>query len=390
MEVRLLAPQERFEADLISTIAFHMRMEDPEKAREDSLAATVEDWGAFDADGRVAARIINNAFESWLDGNPIRIGGIGAVSTLPEYRGSGAVRELFAQILPCAYRNGEVVSTLYPFNHAFYRKFGYETVCQRNVYDFPPDALRDYRFTGKAVQWKPGDSVEPYIQLYQRFARGYNLIIRRTEERFVKKHFKGQYYKDRKFAYMLYQDGAPAAYLIFQDVRSEKQAILKAEDVAWAGPEGFRALLGFLARFSADYGRIELPLPQGLELLSVIHSPDAYAIGKKTDQNYMIRVINAQKLLAAMRKPAGARFVIRVADDLIPENDGVWAVDGTEVRRTEEAPDLSADVRALGQMAVGAASLAEAAFREDVTIHRLTPALESVFVRKPIFVADHY
>ena len=37
MEIRKLKPEERFEANLISTVAFHMKMEDPEKNRQDSL-----------------------------------------------------------------------------------------------------------------------------------------------------------------------------------------------------------------------------------------------------------------------------------------------------------------------------------------------------------------
>ena len=161
MEVRQLTARERFEANLISTVAFHMRMEDPEKNREDSLKETVEDWGAFAGDGSMMARIINNRYESWLDGQLVINGGIGAVSTLPEYRNSGAVREIFAKLLPDAYRNGEVISTLYPFNHAFYRKFGYETACWRNDYEFEPGVLRGYRFDGTAELWKPEDPVGP-------------------------------------------------------------------------------------------------------------------------------------------------------------------------------------------------------------------------------------
>lgn len=59
MNVHQLTPQERFEADLISTVAFHMRMDNPEKSREESLKDVKEDWGAFSDDGRMMARIIN-------------------------------------------------------------------------------------------------------------------------------------------------------------------------------------------------------------------------------------------------------------------------------------------------------------------------------------------
>ena len=74
MEVRLLKPEEHFEANLISIVAFHMKMEDPEKNREESLKSQDEDWGAFSEDGKVMARIINNHYETRLDGQRVRNG----------------------------------------------------------------------------------------------------------------------------------------------------------------------------------------------------------------------------------------------------------------------------------------------------------------------------
>ena len=150
MEVRKLTEQEHFEAGLISTVAFHMRMEDPEKAREESRKLAAEDWGAFAGDGRMMARILNYRFDSILDGQLAANGGIGGVSTLPEYRNTGAIRAIFEKLIPEAYRNGEVFSTLYPFSHAFYRKFGYETVCWQHNYEFAPSVLSGYRFEGTA------------------------------------------------------------------------------------------------------------------------------------------------------------------------------------------------------------------------------------------------
>ncbi len=40
----------------------------------------------------------------------IPVGGIGAVSTLPEYRDRGAIREIFVKLLKDAYKNGDVSS----------------------------------------------------------------------------------------------------------------------------------------------------------------------------------------------------------------------------------------------------------------------------------------
>ena len=391
MEVRRLSAEEHFEAGLISTVAFHMRVEDPEKEKEESLKAAYEDWGAFDDDGKMMARIINHKFETWMDGQLIINGGIGAVSTLPEYRNTGAVREIFAKLIPEAYKNGEVISTLYPFNHAFYRKFGYETVRWQNVYEFEPSVLSGYCFTGTAELWKTGDPVNEYTLLYNRFAEGFNLAMRRDDAMMLEKHLKGEYYKDRKFCYLLREGGKPVAYLIFQDIRNDPAAILQVCDFAWEGRAGLEAILGFLARFTADYGTIRMFLPASLELLSVIQSPRAYDIRQTAQQAYMIRVINARRLLETIKKPDGARFVIRVEGDIhIPENNETWAVSGNDAVPADETPDLTVSVQALGQLASGCVSLSEAKYRRDVTVAGNEEVLSKVFVRKPIIVEDHF
>ena len=366
-----------------------MRMEDPEKMKQESEQETHQHWGAFREDGTLMAHMINHQFMSCLDGTPVRNGGIGAVSTLPEYRMEGCIREIFQRLLPHAFANGEVISTLYPFSHAFYRKFGYETVCWKNIYEFAPGVLEGYTFRGNAKLWKQGDSVAEWTGLYNRFAISWNLAICRDEKRMAD-HLKGEYYKDRKFCYLLHEESEPVAYLIFQDIRHDPQAILEVQDLAWAGPKGFQAILGFLARFSADYGTIRLFLPRDLELLSLIRSPRAYDIQKTTEQNYMVRVINAAKALEAIRKPEGCSFVIRVNDELIPENNGIWQVTCDGVYPTTRKPDLIVSEKTLGQLVTGAVSLAEVLYREDASVLNNRDLLERVFTRKPILIEDHY
>ncbi|MBR3652350.1 MAG: GNAT family N-acetyltransferase [Bacteroidales bacterium] len=390
MEVRQIStPEERAASGLVSTISFHMRISDAEKWREGCEKSTDQDWAAFAEDGQMMAHIINNQYETYFDGHIVKNGGIGGVSTLPEYRYSGAIGAIFAKLLPQAYKNGEIISTLYPFNHAFYRKAGYETVCWRSDYTFAPGALAQYRFGGRVAMWKPGDDVAPYTALYNRFAAGYNLAVRRDDEMMAGR-MKGELLRDRKFTYLLTEGERPLAYVIFQDVYHDPAAILSVKDMAWDGPEGFRAILGFLSRFSADYGSVELFLPRDLELFSVIHAADAYGVKKTTGQDYMARAVNARALLALMKKPEDSRFTIRISDGIIPENNGVFEVCGNDARATDAAPDLDVSVQALAQLALGAVSLDEAACREDVRVLGDAAALREIFVRKPILVEDHF
>ncbi len=390
MQVRKLTKKERFEGRLLFSVAFHDRIEDVDKAKKESKKETEEDWGAFTDDGMLMARIINNHFMSHFDGNLISNGGIGAVSTYPEYRGTGAIREIFNVLLPQAYENGEIISTLYPFNHAFYRKVGYETICWRNDYSFSPKVLKNYRFDGDAILWKPGDDVAEFTKLYNQFASNYNLAIERTDETMLRAHVKGEYYKDGKFCYLLKENGKAIAYVIYQDQKGDPAATLAVQDIAWINKNGFLAILGFLARFSADYGKITLFLPSDMELYSLIQTPDAYGITKQGTQAYMARVINAEKLLQLLHKPEGCSFTICVEDDLISANNQTWRVTDREALITDESPDLIVSEGALAQLALGSVSLNEASYRNDVEICANQEILRKIFVRKPIIVEDHF
>ena len=181
------------------------------------------------------------------------------------------------------------------------------------------------------------------------------------------------------------------AYLIFQDIRNDPAAILDVLDLAWDGREGLYAILGFLARFTADYGTIRMFLPASVELLSVIQSPRAYDIRQTARQDYMIRAVNVRKLLEVMRKPEGCAFTVRVEGDAqIPENNGTWEVQGNTVQAADREPDLTISIQAIGQMAAGCVSLDEAMYRPDVSVHGNTETLRKVFVRKPILVEEHF
>lgn len=392
MEIRKLKGSERFDAHLISTYCFHERVEDVERDREKIEKETVEDWGAFAEDGTLTARIVNNKFNFYIDGTPVRAGGIGAVSTLPEYRAGGAIRKIFQELLPEAYRDGEVISTLYPFNHAFYRKQGYETIVFQNDYEFTPAVLSGYRYDGKITRWNPGEPVTEYLDVYNRSASGYNLALLRDEKTMLEHMKVDKLYQERKFSYLFRSGKENIAYITFSDIKMEPAPLLRVEESAWVNREGFEAIPAFLARFEADYGQVRLPMPAGIDLLRLLRSPKAYEVRKISHQDFMVRVVNAGKLLSVIRKPAGCDFTIQVSDELLPENNGTWQVTAEAVKAADKgsAPDIVVSEKALGQLAVGGINLDEAMLRPDVRIHDKEELLRDVFREKKIFAGEHF
>ena len=404
MEVRKLAGEERYAAYLTAVYCFHSRVEDVEARHEHQLNVTIEDWGAFNDNNTLMARVINNHFDFYVDGTAVKAGGIGAVATLPEYRNSGAIRAIFKDLLPEAYANGEVISALYPFKHEFYRKFGYETVIGWSQYSLTPELLCRYRFDGEVVKWIPGSPVTDFMTVYNAFAPQYNLAHARTEEQMLEHMKVEKEYIDRRFSYVLKENGDPIAYVIFKDIKNEPFAILNVEECAWTSRDGFRAVLGFLARFEADYGTIEMRLPAGIDLLRVIVTPNVYAVKETVFPNFMVRVINAKKLLETIKKPGDCDFTIKITDEMIPENNRTYrvlsdrvetvgerfAADEESAADTTPKADLEINVRALGQLAIGGLTMDEALLRTDVTVNAKEEMLRRVFIPKKIYVGEHF
>ena len=389
MLVRRLSGSERFAAECISDFAFHVRVPNSslEEKRVESEKKTWDDWGAFSEDGVLMARIIRNEYTTHFDGSDAPSNGIGAVSTLPEYRESGAIRAIFGALLPAAFAAGDVISTLYPFDHGFYRKFGYETVCYRNKYVLPPRALRGHDFAGWARRWQKGDPVAPFLALYEAFSARLNLSLKR-DEAMALEHLEGSDLETRRFSYLLGEGDEPTAYVTFRDIWRAEGAELRVEDLAFAARSGFQALLGFLARFSADYKTVVLPLPTDLELAPFLASP--YEAEKEVSWDHMIRTVNAEKLLALLRKPAGVSVRIEVSDPLIEANNGIFEVKEDGVRRTEGEPDLILPQSVLALMAVGGMTPGEAALRPDVELRDREDSLSALFPAKARFLADSF
>lgn len=388
MVIRKLDAKERFEASFIARYCFHGDLSDMEKDREWIEKATNDQWGAFDDDGTLMAGLSSHALPFYIDGQLVNGGGIGGVSTLPEYRECGAVREIFKVLLPEAYRAGEVISGLFPFNHAFYRKMGYDTVVWQNQYEMSPAVLRGYRFDGKVHRWVSGESVRPYVDLCNAFAEQFNLAAPLKEEH-VERHMNTSL-AGRRFTYLFSIADQPVACITFSDLRHDPAAILNVNECAWSCPEGFNAILAFLGRFSADYGTVRLGLPSGIDLLRIIRTPDMYGITKTSKQDYMIRIINARQLLQTVRKPADCDVIIRVRDDIIAENNVTLHVTADKTEETASAPDLEADVRTLGQLATGAIRFEEAILKPDIRVTGKTAMLSRLFTEKPILITAHF
>ena len=117
-----------------------------------------------------------------FDGGRYKMGGIGGVASLPQYRRAGGIRACFQKALPILYREGYVFSYLYPFSTAYYRKFGYESCVQRYLAVLDLRQPRPAEFSGSFRLARGGDMLLPAIrQLDERWEAQYNMMVQHAE-----------------------------------------------------------------------------------------------------------------------------------------------------------------------------------------------------------------
>ena len=104
----------------------------------------------------------------------------------------------------------------------------------------------------------------------------------------------------------------------------------------------------------------------------------------------MLRALNTEEVLKAMRRGDFGRFVIEVADDFLPDNAGRWLVEPGRAEPTRIDPDLRMSVQAFSQLVCGYTDLPSARFRHDVEILTENPAPARVFTKKPLYVGYYY
>ena len=393
MKIRAIEREDLLSAEYNRCICFKLPV-DFDRRRTEIAAGTDSlqgRYGAFTDDGVMMSYLIDNPFSVYFDGHAVSCGGIGSVTTLPEWRASGCMRALLTHVLRRGREEGEVFSMLGPFSYGFYRKFGYEAAYAAWEYTVPIAQFAPFRHTGWVRRLRGSDEqdLSRLVSLYARFARRYNLALVRDED-FFRRRFLNRpdevFLNQHTFFYLLGEGEEAGAYLMYRFVPEEKGSTMEVTDLAFDGAKGLRMLMGYLARMSADYRQVRLRLPDEVRLQKLLAVPPELRL----TPTRMARVVNVPEALRLAKKPSSLRAVIEAADDVLPENSGRWLVEGDRVSRTEEEADLVLDVRALAPMLLGSLPYAAALYREDVRVLRNEAALAALFPAKVLYQHDHF
>ena len=396
MIVRETARDEKKRVDQLFAIAFEMADGTQPGEEEDE---TVYHWAAFeDGTGNMMSTLSISDYEIRFDWGTCKMGGIGGVASLPQYRRQGGIRGCFQSALPWMYEHGYEFSYLYPFSTAYYRKFGYECCVQKLACSVDLGLLKPGEAAGHFFLTEAHRPMTEAIRAIDRaWESRYNMMVIH-DDAFYDWTRQVDPAKKQEFTYVyLGADGSPRAYTTFRLANQPDGRNLQCSRFFFLDREGFNGLMHLFKSLSSDHRYVKFELPNSCSMEYLMPEWSMGAAQWSVCNAGMVRVINVEKALWKCHcHGAAGTLTIAVRDPQIPQNNDTFTVvwkDGhvTGVERTQVEPDAVLDITAFSSLLCGVTDLSQAElWMKGVEVLHPEHYPSLMFYRKPMMIADYF
>ncbi len=337
-----------------------------EGAESTNATANRPEWTlcAF-VDGQMASMFCTIPFTMRAGGNPVPMGGISSVGTLPEFRRQGLSRKLMTQALADMRENGQPVASLWASQAAIYQRYQFAatTVLRSYTIDSADVILNDgsdSKCTVRRVTVEAGfDTVK---SLYIDFIQNRMCYLHRARPLWQNNMLEAVSEDGpTEIAVSYDQEGQPVGYVIYS-LRSGKvnhsarNQELKVREIIWLNLEAYKSLWQFLGAHDL-VGRITWnSAPADDPIYELLAEPRL--LQARDNEGIWFRIVDATAALAARGYEGSGRINIGINEDrLTPWNNGTFELDVTdgagEVKKTSAAADIQLSLKSLASLYTG-------------------------------------
>ncbi|MFW5711827.1 MAG: GNAT family N-acetyltransferase [Spirochaetota bacterium] len=302
-------------------------------------------YGLYE-EGVLNSAIISRSFTSHLWGEPIHLNGITYVASAPEARNRGHIRILMERILQDAYASGARASALYPFLFRFYAKFGYGNAGPVYAYRFRPEDIRPEvlsrigggfePLTGGREELDKTEKIGLFARRFDEAQRLYNEWVRNytlgIELPYTAEQYRRYLGTQNEQAYLYRNpDGEAVGFIQYKMTPAREDNVkIRVSRFAYTSEEGFRALVGFLARHRNQCLEIKLSLPSDVPLQLIMQEP---RIRASRLADWMARPLAVPELLQMRIRASGFSGTLRFSlqDPVIEENTATYTINSGQL-----------------------------------------------------------
>jgi predicted acetyltransferase len=315
--------------------------------------------GSF-VDGQLVSALTHHPLRVYVAGRECAAGGFAAIATLPEHRRGGHVARLMRAALGEATPQRRPWNLLYPFDPAFYGRYGWVSIPTSIPLTLRPAQL-------PSGHHGPLRAVDPPSRGALAAAYGRMAPQRTFADARNPAPFDPYPDLDGPAGTRMLRFVGEDAWLVGQLRDGTEGVELEVLDLGWADGAGRAAVMGALAMFRGQVDAVHLEVPWDDPLVA---DHQRNHPRKSRQAALMARVSDVAGAIAPLRARLEDETPIdlppidvAIVDPYLPWNDGRWRIvpgpDGSEISRSEAPPEATVDVRGLAWLLSGAAAPAD-------------------------------
>ncbi|PSN20661.1 GNAT family N-acetyltransferase [filamentous cyanobacterium CCP5] len=286
----------------------------------------------------------------WFGGRAVEMTGIASVAIAPHQRGQGAALTLMERCLQELHEQQVALSSLFPAVQALYGRVGYGQAGLRCGWQIRPADIQTAKPSLPVQVLEPNSQV--LAPLYGRQARVNSGCLQRAD---LLWHRLLTPSNDPLYCYGFGEANALSGYVVYTQSRSSRGESLKIRDWVVLSAPAAQSLLGFLyghrsmidtvTWWSGPVDRLGRSLPE----------PKAATL--TVCKGWMSRIVHLERALLQRGYPTiDAELHLRVQDELLPANSGLWTLQ-VDQGRPEIKPggrgDLGLSIQSLASLYTG-------------------------------------
>ena len=317
-------------------------------------------------DDKLASTYVIEHYKMFVRGVLMKMGGIAAVATFPQYRRQRQVKALATESLKLMREKKEYISVLYPFKYSFYRKFGYENCADFSwVIAKPSNILLPENFKPLTLKLIPhDDSYDLIMPLREKIGKKkYNLVIFETP-----KAWKSHNLKKYSKLFAIYENEEIVGYFItnLKKMPGEWNVRLEMRDALVDTIQARLTIFDYIKKHADQTKDFDFKFMGDENALDYFDDLWEDGIKYQITGGPMFRVVDVEQALQLLEfnQQLKAEFSIQIDDEFAPWNSDrmdIRIVNGkaTVSRKEGKDTDVFTDIKAFTQLFTGYRSIDE-------------------------------
>jgi predicted acetyltransferase len=313
------------------------------------------------------------------------------VSTFPQGRGKGYMKNLMSYTLNELYNKNQLVSILMPIDYRLYRSYGYEHCYDQIEYNLDINDLRNFKINGNFKKLK-ASHIKYLIDIYSEFMSNNNGYIKR-DELYYQNIFKEVQSENGYIYANVDEDGNYKGYIMY--FLNDNNMFIR--ELFYKDMNSLKSILKFVYNHNTQVKKVIISTPLNDKIRYIL--PNLKSSELKIKPFMMGRIINFKGFIESLKLNYNKKssINIKVVDDFIDENNKVFKItldENIKVYESDENPDVNIDINTLSQLAFSYIDIDEAMFMDLVKINsynkcEVMNSLKSIFNKKINYINEY-